>query len=113
MSVASVAIGGSNNNKEIIFTNRVLFTDCISELNNALMDYTKHIDNLLEYSDHYSKTLVRLWQYYKQALVNGATADFPTTNNNNSALFKFKQKLKGKTRDTKLVQKMLKWYKRC
>ena len=108
MSVAAVAIGGSNNNKEVIFTNRVSFTDCISELNNALMDNTKHIDNLLEYSDNYSKTLVRLWQYYKQALVNGTTADFPTTNNNNSALFKFRQKVKGKTRDTKLAQKMLK-----
>ena len=72
------------------------------------MDNTKHIDNLLEYSNNYSKTLVRLWQYYKQALVNGTTADFPTTNNNNSALFKFRQKVKGKTRDTKLAQKMLK-----
>ena len=55
--------------------------------------------NLIEYSNNYSKTLRRLWQYYrdKPALTDaGVIANFFVANNN-KALFKFKQKVTGKT----------------
>ena len=56
--------------------------------------------NLVEYSDSYSKTSRSLWQYYRDelALANAGTiVNFHA--DNNSASFKFKQKLTGKTPD--------------
>ena len=44
--------------------------------------------NLIEYSDNYSKTSQRLWQYYK---------DDPNDNLANSEPFKSKVKITGKT----------------
>ena len=50
-----------NNRQNIIIKNCVLFTDCVSEINNAQIDNTKDIDivipmcNLIEYSDNYTK----------------------------------------------------------
>ena len=46
--------------------------------------------NLIEYSDNYSKTSGRLWQYYK---------DDPNDNTGNSESFKSKVKITGKTPD--------------
>ena len=57
--------------------------------------------NLIEYSDNYSKTTRSLWQYYTDKLLlnnNGAISIFPT-DDNNSASFKFKTKLAGRTRN--------------
>ena len=54
--------------------------------------------NLIEYSDSYSKTSGRLWQYYRDEPFldnNGDIADFPADKNNN-ALFKFKTKIAGR-----------------
>ena len=53
---------------------------------------------LREYSDNYSKTSGSLWHYYRYEpfLDNGAIADFPA-NKNNSASFKFKTKMVGRT----------------
>ena len=66
------------------------------------------IYNLVEYSDNYLKASGSLWQYYRHApaLKNGdAVVNFP----GNSALFKFKQKITGLTRDdcTKNVEIMV------
>ena len=50
--------------------------------------------NLLEYSNNYSETSVRLWQYYRHepSLNNpGTYIDF-LAGNNTSSSFKFKQK---------------------
>ena len=61
-------------NKGVIFKNYAPFTDCISEINNTQIDDAKYIDvvipmnNLIEYSDNYSKTLGSLWQYYRDEL---------------------------------------------
>ena len=46
--------------------------------------------NLIEYSDNYSKTSGRLWQYYK---------DDPNDNIENSESFKYKMKMTGNTPD--------------
>ena len=52
------------------------------------------IYNLIEYSDSYSKTSGSLWQYYSHepALDNSGNNK---NDNNNSASFKFKQKITG------------------
>ena len=58
-------------NKEGVFTNCVLFTDCISRINNTEIDNAKDIDvvmnmyNLVEYSENYSQTSGSLWLYYR------------------------------------------------
>ena len=96
----------NNNGKEVVFKNCALFTDCISEINNTQIDNAKYIDvvmpiyNLIEYGNNNSRTSGNLWQYYKDepALTNaGAISNFHATNN--SASFKFKQKITGKTAD--------------
>ena len=58
-------------NKGVTFKNCAPFTKCIRRINNTDIDNAHDIDivmpmyNLLEYSDNYSKTSGRLWQYYK------------------------------------------------
>ena len=53
--------------KKVIFKNRAPFTNCISEINNALVDNAKDIDivmlmyNSVEYGGNYSKTSGSLW----------------------------------------------------
>ena len=64
--------------------------------------------NLIEYSDNYSETSRRLWQYYRDKPflnASGAIADFPA-DNNYSASFKFKTKISGSTGsdDTKNIK---------
>ena len=57
------------------------------------------MDNLIEYSDAYSKKLGSLWQYYRDETAltaNDKIIDFPAKNNN-SASFKFKQQITGQT----------------
>ena len=91
---------------DTIFKNCAPFTDCISEINNTQVDNAKYIDivvpmyNLIEYSDNYSKTSGRLWQYCK---------DIPAVNNyghivgfngaNATDSFNFKAIITGQTND--------------
>ena len=55
-----IAAACNNKNKEVIFKNCTLFTDCLSEINNK--DHARDIDvvmpmySLIEYSDNYSQT---------------------------------------------------------
>ena len=55
--------------------------------------------NLITYSDNYSKTSANWWQYYRDepALTDAITINSFATPSYNSALFKFKQKIIGKT----------------
>ena len=52
----------NNVNKEVLFKYCATFTDCISEINNTLIDNANYTDvlmpvyNLIEYSNNYSKT---------------------------------------------------------
>ena len=83
-------------NKGVIFKNCAPFIDCKSEINDTEIDNVKDMDivipiyNLIEYSDNYSKTPGRLWQYYK---------DEPNDNLTDSESFKFKIKITGNTPD--------------
>ena len=67
----AAAIQADERNKEVIFKNCVVFTNCKSEINNAEINNAKDIDIvnmvvpmliLIEYSDNYSKTSESLWQ---------------------------------------------------
>ena len=71
ISVNNTAVGGAtanNANKKIIFKNCAPFTNCISKINNTLIDNAEYIDivmpmyNLIEYINNYSKTSGNLWQ---------------------------------------------------
>ena len=58
-------------NKGVVFKNFAPFTNCTSEIYNTQKDNAKYVDivipmyNLIEYSNNYSKTSGRLWQYYR------------------------------------------------
>ena len=80
----------------VIFKNCGPFTKCISNINNTQIDNAKDIDvvtpmyNLIEYSDKYSKTSGRLWQYYRHE---------PSNQIVNSKSFKSKIKITENTLD--------------
>ena len=82
--------------KGVTFKNCAPFTKCISRINNTDIDKAQDIYivipkfNLIEYSRNYSKTSRSLWQYYK---------DDPNDNIADSASFKSKIKITGKTPD--------------
>ena len=52
----------NNTNKKVIFKNCAQFTNCINKINNNQIDNAEYIDiampmyNIIEYSNHYSKT---------------------------------------------------------
>ena len=79
------------------FKNCAPFTKCISRINNSDINNAQDIDivmsmnNLIEYSDNYSKTSGSISQYYK---------DEPNDNIADSESFKSKAKIE--------IQKMLK-----
>ena len=59
------------NIKQVTFKNSAPFTDCLTEINDTQIDNLKDLDvvmlmyNLIAYSDNYSGTTARLWQYHK------------------------------------------------
>ena len=100
ITVIRAGIGGETKqldeiNKGIIFTSYHPFTDCISEINNIQIENAKDVDvmpmnNLIEYSNNYSKTSGSLWQYYR---------DDPNDNIVNSESLRFKVNITDKTSD--------------
>ena len=107
ITVDNTAVGAAaanNTNKKVIFKNCAPFTCCISEINNAQIDNAEYIDivmpmyNLIEYSENYSKTSGRLWQYCKEIPAvddNGDITDFNGANSTDS--FNFKTKITSQT----------------
>ena len=100
-----VALDAANNaNSKVILKNCATFTIWISEINNTQADNTKDIDivmpiyNLIEYSDNYSETSGRLWQYCKDIpAVNNNNAIVDFTNAHITASFNFKAKMTSQT----------------
>ena len=84
-------------NRPVAFKNNVPFTNCISKINNLLIDNAGDLDfvipmyNLIEYSKNYRKTKESLWNYCRDEL-----SDDTNSNNNlnknviNSKSFKWK-----------------------
>ena len=100
------AAGANANNidKKVILKNCAPFTNCISKINNADIHNAKYIDivmpihNLMKYSDNYSKTSGRLWQYCEEIPAlndDGGITNFNGANATDS--FNFKNKITGKT----------------
>ena len=90
-------------NRFLAFKNNAPFTNCISKINNVLIDNAEDLDvvmpmyNLLEYSKNYRKTTGSLWNYYRDE-----PNDFPANNYNanpitNSESFKYKSIISRKT----------------
>ena len=92
-------------NRFLAFKNNAPFTNCISKINNVLIDNAEDLDivtpmyNLLEYSKNYRKTTRSLWNYYRDEpnnlLLNNYNADLIP----NSESFKYKSSITGKTSD--------------
>ena len=107
MTVNINAVAGAdpnNRNKKVIFKDCVPFPNCISKISNTQIDNAEYIDivmpmnNLIEYSDNYSKTSGSLWQYCKDIPAvnnNGDIVDFNGANATDS--FNFKTKITGQT----------------
>ena len=97
-------------NRFLAFKNNAPFTNCISKINNVLIDNAEDLDivmpmyNLLEYSKNYRKTTGSFWNYYRDEPNNPPLNDDdpPTINYNadpitNSESFKYKSSITGKT----------------
>ena len=97
-------------NRFLAFKNNAPFTNCISKINNVLIDNAEDLDivipmyNLLEYSKNYRKTTGSLWNYYRDEPKDPPLNDDdpPTINYNadpitNSESFKYKSSITGKT----------------
>ena len=102
----ATAEAANSTGKRVVFKSCAPFTDCIRKTNNTQVDNAKDIDvvmfmyNFIEYSDIYLKTSGNLWQY---------CSNVPSSVNNNSISFKFKEKITWSTGnyDTKDVNIML------
>ena len=110
-AVAEVAAGRGNNTIQVVFKNCAPFTDWVSntQIHNAKeIGLVIAIHNLIENSDNYSEILGSLCQYYRD---EPALTDVSALDNvpNNSALFKYKQKITGSTgnNSTKVVKIMV------
>ena len=61
-NTAADGAAANNTNKKVIFKNCAQFTNCINKINNNQIDNAEYIDiampmyNIIEYSNHYSKT---------------------------------------------------------
>ena len=89
-------------NRFLAFKNNAPFTNCISKINNVLIDNAEDLDvvmpmyNLLEYSKNYRKTTGSLWNYYRDETHNPPTANYNADHIANFASFKYKSSITGK-----------------
>ena len=118
-NTAGAGLPANNNGIKVAFKNCAPFTDFISEINNTQIDNAKDIDvvmpmqNLIEYSNSYSKTSGRLWQCQTDEPFrndDGVINNFPV----NSAFVKFKQKITGEreadgTKDVEIMVPLKYW----
>ena len=100
-------------NRFLAFKNNAPFTNCISKINNVLIDNAEDLHvvmlmyNLFEYSKNYRKTRRSLWNYLRNELnnppLNPPVGNNPPTSNynadpiTNSESFKYKSSITGKT----------------
>ena len=99
-------------NRSLAFKNNAPFTNCISKINNVLIENAEDLDvvlpmcDLLEYSKNYRKTTGGLWNYYRYEPNNPPLNPLvgnnpPTVNYNvepitNSSSFKYKTSIQEK-----------------
>ena len=89
-------------NRFVTFKNNAPFTNCISKINNVLIDNADDLDvvmpmyNLLEYCKSYWKTARSFWNYYRDEPNNFPTPDYNADHITN----KYKTSITGKTSNT-------------
>ena len=105
-----MANAGANNirdkrNRKLILKNNAPFVSCITRINGELieddlddLDVVMPMYNLLEYSKNYRKTIVSLYNYYRDELSDDADDNnFDNIKVVNSNTFKYKNKATGNT----------------
>ena len=102
-NTAAAGAAANNTNKQVIFKNCALFTNCISKINKTQIDNAEYIDivmpmyNLIKYSNNYSKTSESLSQYCKEIpAINDDGVVFAFNGTNDAHSFNFKSKIIGK-----------------
>ena len=94
-------------NRFLAFKNNASFTNCISDINNVLIDNAENLDvvmpmyNLLEYSKNYKKATESLWDYYRDEPNNPPAASYNADLITNSESFKYKSSITEKTSNAK------------
>ena len=96
----NIAVVGTNNNTKVAFKNCAPFTKCTTEINETFIDeadfinITMPIYNLIEYSDNYSDTSGRLWQFKRDEIEGNVDLTVDVNNiPNNSSSYKYKSSL--------------------
>ena len=90
--LATAANENDKTEENVVFKNNAPFRSCFSKINSTLIDNAEDLDivvlmyNILEYSQNYSMTSGRLWNYYRDYIDN--------TNDNASDGKSFKYKTK-------------------
>ena len=90
-------------NRSLVFENNAPFTNCISKINNVLIDNAEDLDvimpvyNLIEYSKSYRKTTDSLWNYYRDELNDPPAANYHADLIASSESFKYESSITGKT----------------
>ena len=94
----SITVTGGDNDTKVVFENCAPFNKCRTEINETFVDeadiinITMPVYNLLEYSDNYSDTSGRLWNFKKDEIKEDADLTI-----NNASSFKYKANLIGNT----------------
>ena len=94
----NITVTGDNNNTKVAFKNCAPFNKCRTEINETFVDdadiinITMPMYNLIEYSDNYSDTSGRLWNFKRDEI----EGDVDLTIDNASS-FKYKANLIGNT----------------
>ena len=92
-----ITVAGADDNTKIEFQNCAPFRKCRTEINEIFVDDAEYINiampmyNLIEYSDNYSDTSGRLWQFKRDEIEGNV--DLTVDDNhipNNSSSFKYK-----------------------
>ena len=90
-------------NRSLVFKNNAPFTNCISKINNVLIDNAEDLDvimpvyNLIEYSKSYRKTTDSLWNYYRDELNDPPAANYHADLIASSESFKYESSITRKT----------------
>ena len=89
-------------NRFLVFENNAPFTNCISKINNVLIDNAEDLDiimpmdNLIEYSKNYRKTTGSFWNYNRDEPNNPPDDNCNANPITNSESFKYKSSITGK-----------------
>ena len=92
----NIAATGGSANTEVAFENGLLFTICVTHINDEHVDTAENFDiimpmyNLIEYSDNYSYTSGSLWQFKRDESDTDNAGNPADVTTDDSTSFKFK-----------------------